>query len=62
MIKDGFEEEEEDEAEYEASTRKLLIQGIATSIDALSVGFTIADYTFCLLYTSVMEDIVWMKR
>ena len=25
----------------------LLVQGIATSIDALSVGFTIADYT-CL--------------
>ena len=24
----------------------LLLQGIATSIDALSVGFTIADYTF----------------
>ena len=41
-----FEEEEEDEAEYEASTRKLLIQGIATSIDALSVGFTIADILY----------------
>ena len=26
------------------STRLLLVQGIATSIDALSVGFTIADY------------------
>ncbi len=24
----------------------LMVQGIATSIDALSVGFTIADYTF----------------
>ena len=24
----------------------LLVQGLATSIDALSVGFTIADYTF----------------
>ena len=45
MIKDGLDEEEESEAEYEASTRILLIQGIATSIDALSVGFTIADYT-----------------
>ena len=55
MIKDGFEEEEEDEAEYEASTRKLLIQGIATSIDALSVGFTIADYTLSsALITSVI--------
>jgi putative Mn2+ efflux pump MntP len=26
--------------------RGLVLQGIATSIDALSVGFTIADYTW----------------
>jgi len=59
MIKDGFEEEEEDEAEYEASTRKLMIQGIATSIDALSVGFTIADYTLSsVLITSVIIAVV----
>lgn len=30
----------------------LLLQGIATSIDALSVGFTIADYTFPLALLS----------
>ena len=59
MIKDGFEEEEEDEAEYEASTRKLLIQGSATSIDALSVGFTIADYTLSsAVITSVIIAVV----
>ena len=59
MIKDGFEEEEEEEAEYEASTRKLLIQGIATSIDALSVGFTIADYTLTSAFiTSVIIAVV----
>ncbi len=58
MIKDGF-EEEEDKAEYEASTRKLMIQGIATSIDALSVGFTIADYTLSsALITSVIIAVV----
>ena len=28
----------------------LLIQGIATSIDALSVGFTIADYGFLMAF------------
>lgn len=28
--------------------RELLVQGIATSIDALSVGFTIAEYSFPL--------------
>ena len=30
------------------SGKDLLVQGIATSIDALSVGFTIADYNFRL--------------
>ena len=32
------------EAEKTAGAGTLLVQGIATSIDALSVGFTIADY------------------
>ncbi len=34
----------------------LILQGIATSIDALSVGFTIADYTFspALLFTGII--------
>lgn len=59
MIKDGLEEEEEGEAEYEASTRKLLIQGIATSIDALSVGFTIAHYSLSSAFiTSVIIAVV----
>ncbi|MCR4733635.1 MAG: manganese efflux pump MntP family protein [Treponema sp.] len=30
----------------------LLIQGIATSIDALSVGFTIADYNLLMAFTA----------
>ena len=30
----------------------LLIQGVATSIDALSVGFTIADYNFIRALTA----------
>lgn len=31
----------------------LIVQGVATSIDALSVGFTIADYTFTMALASV---------
>ncbi|WP_173327115.1 manganese efflux pump MntP family protein [Sharpea azabuensis] len=43
MLKEGLSGEmSEDEAEIDHST--LMIQGIATSIDALSVGFTIASY------------------
>lgn len=34
-------------------TKELLIQGIATSLDALSVGFTIAEYSFVLATVSV---------
>lgn len=42
-----------EESEVESCTSKLtfsvlVIQGIATSIDALSVGFTIADYGFLM--------------
>ena len=39
---------EDDEEEHRVGKRALLMQGIATSIDALSVGFTIADYNFVM--------------
>ena len=45
MIIEANKEQEEAEAET-ISKHELLIQGIATSIDALSVGFTIAEYSF----------------
>lgn len=32
----------------------LMVQGIATSIDALSVGFAIADYNFVMAFASVV--------
>ncbi len=37
-------EQEDDSRDAGLSNRDIIIQGIATSIDALSVGFTIADY------------------
>ena len=37
------------------SVTELIIQGIATSIDALSVGFTIAEYNFSL---AMIESII----
>lgn len=46
MLAEGIRGEEE-EIETESLTWKILmVQGIATSIDALSVGFTIVDYTW----------------
>ena len=48
MLWESFHDEESDDSsEIKKLTFVLLIvQGIATSIDALSVGFTIADYNF----------------
>jgi putative Mn2+ efflux pump MntP len=45
MLYDGIRGGEE-ETSCHLTLSALLIQGVATSIDALSVGFTIADYTF----------------
>lgn len=38
--------EDDDESCTPVGTAALIVQGIATSIDALSVGFTISDYGF----------------
>ena len=59
MIWETFHECEEDGADDGCTTCKsiltfsvLMIQGIATSIDALSVGFTIADYGLLMALTA----------
>ena len=57
MILEGLEERKADEEELaaqdrSASDKDLLIQGIATSIDALSVGFTIAEYDLIMANTA----------
>ena len=45
MLKDGIQNKEEESEVKSLGIKELIIQGVATSIDALSVGFTIADYT-----------------
>lgn len=45
MLIEGIKKNEEEEEECKAvGISALLVQGVATSIDALSVGFTIAEY------------------
>ena len=46
MLREGMENGEEEEEKPGIGLSALLLQGVATSIDALSVGFTIADYGF----------------
>lgn len=49
MLLEGIKGGEEEE-EHRVGKRAILMQGIATSIDALSVGFTIADYGFFMAF------------
>lgn len=46
MLYEGIKSKNGGEEAPAISIGALLVQGVATSIDALSVGFTIADYTF----------------
>jgi putative Mn2+ efflux pump MntP len=46
MLYEGIRGKEEEQECKPLALSLLIAQGIATSIDALSVGFTIAEYTF----------------
>ncbi len=48
MLIEGIKGGEESSSGEKLTFTALLVQGIATSIDALSVGFTIADYGFVM--------------
>lgn len=48
MLKEGFAKDEDEEDTKGVGFAALLIQGIATSIDALSVGFTISEYDWLM--------------
>lgn len=53
MLIEGIKgEDEEDDSDKRLSFGTLIIQGIATSIDALSVGFTIADYGVLMAFVA----------
>ncbi len=55
MLYDTIKNKEDEEAELKSvGLTALLVQGIATSIDALSVGFTIADYSLSLAVLAVL--------
>lgn len=51
MVKEGIQDGAEEVEKAKVGALALLIQGIATSIDALSVGFTIAEYDFIMALT-----------
>ena len=66
MLWDGIKNKAEDAEEATGvGLSALLVQGVATSIDALSVGFTIADYGFimalvCALIIAAVTFVICM--
>lgn len=48
MLREGLKGGEEEAELHGVGFGALMVQGVATSIDALSVGFTIADYEFSM--------------
>lgn len=54
MIYEGRKDECQECTGTELTTKTIILQGIATSIDALSVGFTIANHTFLEALVSVL--------
>lgn len=65
MLIDGIKNEEEDFDNEKLTLSVLMVQGIATSIDALSVGFTISEYGLimalvCALVIAAVTFIICM--
>ena len=68
MIKEAVAKEEDDKEDNDCSCKALcmtvlMVQGVATSIDALSVGFTIAEYgiwmaIICALIIAVVTFVI----
>lgn len=63
LLLDGIKNQDSEEESSKLGFGALLIQGVATSIDALSVGFTIAEYGFvmaliCALIIAVVTFII----
>lgn len=63
MIKEGIHPDDvSQESEKKLTFSLLLIQGIATSIDALSVGFTISEYSigYALLSSAIIGIVTFL--
>ena len=65
MIQEGIKGEEQEEGGGTLAIGALRVQGVATSIDALSVGFTIAEYNFgmallCAVIIAVVTFVICM--
>lgn len=55
MLREGLHTDDRNSGKPAVGFTSLIIQGIATSIDALSVGFTISDYPFA---AALLESLI----
>lgn len=62
MLIEGIKNKDCDETAHAATFTALLVQGVATSIDALSTGFTISDYsaTMALLCAGIIAAVTFV--
>jgi len=62
MLYEGIKNQEEETEKQNVSLKLLMVQGVATSIDALSVGFTIAQYNVleALISCVVIGIVTWV--
>lgn len=65
MLMEGIKNKDEESEPPQVGAAALLLQGIATSIDALSVGFTISNYGLvmaivCALIISIVTFVICM--
>ena len=66
MLIEGFKNEDSEDVSKTLNLSVLIIQGIATSIDALSVGFTIANYNgimaiVCAMIIAIVTFIICLS-
>ena len=54
MLLEGIQNKDSDGERQGVNFAALIVQGIATSIDALSVGFTIAEYNWLMALTAAL--------
>lgn len=62
MLKEGLQGEEEEVEVAKLGIATLFVQGVATSIDALSVGFTISEYglTMALVCAAIIAVVTFV--
>ena len=60
MVREGIQDGAEEVEKAKVGALALLVQGIATSIDALSVGFTIADFIMALACSLIIAVVTFV--